>query len=462
VAVVGGGLAGLAAAAALAVRGCRVELFEAGKQLGGRAGSFLDPRAGHEVDFCQHIWMDCCTNMADLCVRAGLIDCFDRRERLWFIGPAGTRHIFSAARWLPAPLHLLPAVLRLGFLSLADRLHILRTTARLAAVGGEGGGQTVGQWLRQGGVSSKACQMFWSVVLVSALAETLDRISLDAARKVFVEGLLASPEAYRMRVPRVPLGEIFDRRLGRWLERVGVQLYRGRRVRRVVGTGTRADALVTADGRRLGFDLFIVAVPWHRVASVVAGLGTAVPGLDGLGQMDPCGITAVHLWLDRPIMSLADAVLVGRLGQWVFNGGWRAWPGGGRAQYLQVVISASHDLEVPEPRQLVCRVRSELASIWPQARGANLLAWRVVTHRRAVFSCRPHLDRLRPIQQTPIPNLFLAGDWTATGWPATMEGAVRSGYLAAEAALRHLGVAEAVLAPDVRPSRLARRLFAAG
>jgi len=307
--------------------------------------------------------------------------------------------------------------------------------------------QTIGQWLRQHGQSEQAIERFWSVVLVSALSETVDRASLAAAGKVFVDGFLASRRAYELLVPRVPLSDLFDRRVGAWLSEHGVTVYRETRVGQIDGDWQRASALVLADGTRRPFDFVIVAVPWRQVRSLFPEpMLAAMPMVSGAQDLPPAPITAIHLWFDRPITPLPHAVLVGRTSQWVFDksvgrisnapqpGPFEKRPYDSRsAHYCQVVISASHELVNRSRQQIIAEVREDLESIWPAARGAELLHWRVITHHSAVFAMRPGVDRLRAPQQTRIVNLLLAGDWTATGWPATMEGAVRSGYLAAEA-----------------------------
>ena len=437
VAVVGGGLAGLAAAVRLAEQGLHVEVFEARPRLGGRAASFRDPKSGMLVDRCQHVSMRCCTALADLCRRTGMADCFQRHRRLHFFGPDGTRCDFAAAWWLPAPLHLLPALLRLKYLCLRDRLGIARAMFRLARdqTGKVDETTTVGAWLRAQGQSEAAIAGFWSVVLRNALAETVDRASLAAARKVFVDGFLASRRAYELELPTMPLAELFDHRLGDWLTNRGVTVHRGCRVRRIDGDGRRAAGLVLGDGSQREFDFFVLAVPWHRVSKLLSSpILEAIPALGDLSQIQPVPITAIHLWFDRPITDLPHAVLVGRLGQWVFRDEEIARQA--RPLHYQVVISGSGELNQRRREEVLAQVRSELEAIWPAARAAQLVRWRMVTEPAAVFSMRPGIQRLRPPQQTPVANLALAGDWTATGWPATMEGAVRSGNSAAEVTLR--------------------------
>ena len=188
-----------------------------------------------------------------------------------------------------------------------------------------------------------------------------------------------------------------------------------------------------------------------------------MPELKHVGEFQSAPISAVHLWFDRPITELPHAVLPGRLSQWVFNHGKQAPAGSddaqGRGYYYQVVISASRELADQAREATIAKVREELAAAWPEAAQAKLIQSRLITQQHAVFSPLPGTERLRPNQRTGVPNLFLAGDWTATGWPATMEGAVRSGYLAAEAVLGSLGWPAEILVPDLPRPWLARRVI---
>jgi squalene-associated FAD-dependent desaturase len=291
--------------------------------------------------------------------------------------------------------------------------------------------ETVSAWLRREGQSQRAVERFWSVVLVSALGETVDRASLAAARKVFRDGFCASREASQLVLPRRPLSEIFHDRLGKWLTDHGVRVHLDASVQRIDGDSQRVSELVLSDGTRRAFDAAIVAVPWRSVRALLAeNLLSQMPALAEVERIEPAAITAIHLWFDRPITRLPHAVLVGRLSQWLF-----AKPCGAGRHYYQVVVSASHRLPSRTNDQWLADVRGELESVWPEARQAKLLHGRVVTLPSAVFSVTPEVERFRPPQQTPLENLGLAGDWTATGWPATMEGAIRSGRQAVKSLL---------------------------
>jgi squalene-associated FAD-dependent desaturase len=489
VAILGGGLAGLAAAVALCQRGLRVELFEARQKLGGRAGSYVDKDCDQLVDHCQHVAMGCCTNFLDFCRQTKLLGLLTRHRRLHFFGPDGSRCDFQATPLLPAPLHLVPALLAQKYLSPADRRAIATAMLRLARLSPADGeaDPTIGQWLRDQRQSASAIEHFWQVVLVSALGESLDRASLAAARKVFVDGFIAARGAYEVLTPDVPLGELYDERLAVWLRMRGVTIHFGSPVTQIIErnsfryqssqerNGFRSTLGVTfKDGAQREFDFVIAAVPWRRLPEVLsAELAAKMPdAVTAARTIEPSPITGIHLWFDRPITDLPHAVLVGRLVQWMFAkfGARNAECGvGHRADiphsplripqwYYQVVVSASRNLAGRERDGVLREVLGDLNAVFPPSREAKLVRWQMVTDQEAVFSVRPGLSRVRPPQRTAVPNLFLAGDWTATGWPATMEGAVRSGYLAAEALLECLSRRQTIVAPDLPRGWLARWL----
>lgn len=464
VVVVGGGLAGLAAAAALADRGLHVELFEARRTLAGRAGSFHDRSTGEWIDHCQHVSMGCCTNLADFCRRLRLDDCFRRDRVLHFFAPDGQRYDLAASRWLPAPLHLAPAFLKQRYLSARDKLAIARAMWKLARwrSGGRQEEPSIGEWLGRERQSQAAIEYFWAPVLVSALGESLEQASIAYARKVFVDGFLASRDAYELLVPKIPLHELYDERLRSRLAERGVLFHVGTPVEQVLGGASLADGVV-AGGGEVACEAVVVAVPWRRVGELFpAGpLRAALPQLDGASQLGSAPITGVHLWFDRPITDLPHAVLLGTTSQWLFrHDPASSNPASTNEHYYQVVISASHELGGQDREAVAMQVVDELGRYFPAVAHSRLLRWQLVSEQAAVFSARPGVDALRPAQRTAVSNLALAGDWTATGWPSTMEGAVRSGYLAAEAILAHLGRPERVLVDDLPRGRLARALIA--
>jgi squalene-associated FAD-dependent desaturase len=484
VAIVGGGLAGLAAAVGLAGGGIggrqtagktvEVEIFEARRRLGGRAASFADAASGESVDYCQHISMGCCTNLGDFCQRTGTADLFRRDRVLRLFTRDGRASALRGTPGLPAPLHLAPALLQLHFLSLRERIGIGRAMLRLArAAPADLAARTVADWLSEQGQSPRAIERFWGAVLVSALGESVERASMLHAQKVFVDAYLGNSSGYELHVPLVSLSELYDIRLTEWLARAGIRLLLGTPVEQIdveqakvgqncveVRGGDTNGVTLTSSAGTHHYDAVIIATPWQRVRHILSPQLVAVlPQVSALDQIDAAPITGVHLWFDRVITELEHAALVDMLSQWLFR---RTDLAEGRATneyYYQVVISASRNLTGRDRADVVAEICDELRSVWPAARDAKLLRWKMVTDPVAVFSVRPGIERVRPPQSTALGQLFLAGDWTDTGWPATMEGAIRSGYLAAEGVLRHFGHEARLLAADLPRSWLARLLL---
>jgi squalene-associated FAD-dependent desaturase len=455
IAIIGGGLAGLAAATALADHDCQVTLFEAKRRLGGRAGSYIDRASGESIDHCQHVAMGCCTNYLDFCRRTGVADLLERHTTLHFFDANGRRSDFRPSTWLPAPLHLLPPLLRLKHLTLADKCSIARAMLRLMK-SSPADNSTVLNWLHAQRQSLSAIERFWQVVLVSALAESLDRASLAAARKVFLDGFLAHRDASNLLIPRVSLAELYDRVAAGLCSR-GVMIRLASSVATLLGTANGVTGLRLADGSEPNFDYVVLAVPWRHVADLLPRpLLAAIDPNGHFNSIEASPISSVHLWFDQPITELPHAVFIGRLSQWIFA---RQTKNASREPYYQVVISASHNLANRERTAVVNEVLDDLRAVFPAAASATLRRWQLITEHEAVFSCRPGLDATRPRQQTAIPNLLLAGDWTATGWPSTMEGAVKSGYLAAEAILSKLGRPHPIVIPDLPRNWLMNRLI---
>jgi predicted NAD/FAD-dependent oxidoreductase len=227
----------------------------------------------------------------------------------------------------------------------------------------------------------------------------------------------------------------------------GVQIHREVAVIEVTRQEDGRIALQFGDRELLGFDFVVLAVPWMRITRLLAPqLLAVIDPQNKFATIPSSPISSVHLWLDRQITALPHAVVVERLAQWVFA---RPSKRGASEHCYQVVISASSDLVARDRQAIVDEVMADLQIVFPNARSAHLLRWQLITDQQAVFSVRPGLDAIRPPQPTAIPNLLLAGDWTQTGWPATMEGAVRSGYLAAEALFTRLGRPKRILVPDL-------------
>jgi squalene-associated FAD-dependent desaturase len=442
--ILGGGLAGLAAAAALAPRGLDVTLLESRDRLGGRAGSFTDASSGQLLDACQHVSMGCCTNYAHFCRTVGVSHFFRTQPRLYFLTPDRRVSPFAADR-LPAPFHLARTFLEGHYLSFNEKIRVAWGLAclRLAPAHAD---PPFRDWLRRHGQTPRTVDRFWGVVLTSALNEAPDRVGLRYARKVFVDGFLRHRRGFEVELPAVPLGRLYGDELRSWLARHGVRLLLNRAARRLRVEGGEVHGVELRDGEAAEADWYVAAVPFDRLLDLLPpGTVDANPYFSGLRNLETSPITSVHLWYDRAITALPHAVLVDCVGQWLFNRGEVA-PG---EHYVQVVVSAARPFRGLGRDEVQRRITEELGRLFPAAAAARLVRARVVTEHAATFSAVPGVDRWRPPQASPLRNLLVAGDWTATGWPATMEGAVRSGYLAAEALLRRRGTPARLLQPDL-------------
>lgn len=456
VTIIGGGLAGLAAAVALIKNDIPCRVLESRPRLGGRASSFPDSHSEQWVDNCQHVAMGCCTNFHKFCQITGIDSAFERQRELYFINPDNARVHRFHANGFPAPLHLAGSFAGLSYLTFGDKLALARGLKSLAANASIDDPRPFSEWLREHRQPPRAIERFWHVVLVSALSESLDRISISAARKVFVDGFLRHRDGWAVDIPTEPLDELFGRRVPEWIEAHGGEVRRQASVEQIEIT-KHATGVRLKSRERVRGSHFILAVPWYRVASLLPEPWAACETVARLSQLEAAPISSVHFWFDRPLMTLPHAVFVSGLVQWVFNRS--ATPSQEGTYYYQVVISASRNVLEQPSEAIRDQVLAELARVWPVTREAQLRHWRLVTEHRAVFSVTPGSDALRPPQQSPIANLQFAGDWTQTGWPATMEGAVRSGFLAAENVLAEMGRPTRILAPDLPTARLSWWLF---
>jgi squalene-associated FAD-dependent desaturase len=419
--VIGGGLAGLAAAAALGDAGFEVDLFEARGFLGGRATSY--PLSGSDdgsevIDNCQHILLRCCVNLMDFYRRLGVADRIKFYKQYYFIEPGGKTSVLNAGR-LPSPFHLTGSFLKMSCLSGADKFGIARA---LLAIRSERLKRndleriSMLDWLREKRQTEPAIRRFWSQVLVSAVNEDLDRMAASHGFQVFWLGFLARSNSYEMGVPAVPLGDLYAS--DAWKRIGNVRLHLRTPVERVIASGGSVSG-VLAGAEERSADHYVSALPFERLQAVAPDLGLQLDGF----EHSP--ITGIHLWFDRSLTQLPHATLLDRTVQWMFN------KSGGR--YMQLVVSASRSLVEMSRADVIALAVRELGEFFPKAREAKLEKAHVVKEVRATFSARPGVEALRPSSRTRFPNFFLAGDWTRSGWPATMEGAVRSGYLAAEA-----------------------------
>lgn len=453
--VAGAGAAGLAAAAALAEAGAKVTLLERRPYIGGRAYSYDHPALAETID-SQHVVLGCCTNILDLCRRAGAADNIRWYDELTFIEPNGRRSLIRPGA-LPAPAHQAMSFLRAPMLSARDKVGIAKGMARFLRGYPSADTESFAVWLKRTGQTERAIRHFWEPVVVGALNDGFERCSVKYAGKVFHESFLRSPEAGRLGIPAVPLSEFFAP-IARLAERLGVAVRLKAGVERI-GQGGDGRWRVRANGEEYSSDTVVLATDFKQTQSLLGGLsaGAAESPLhaDAFTQFIPAPITTIHLWYDRDVTAMDHAVLLDTRIQWMFaKSRIRRWPVE-RGSYLELVISASWpELEMGREEILSSALR-EIELFFPAVREAKLMKSAVLKEARATFSVTPGLDAFRPQQSTAWPGLYLAGDWTATEWPSTMEGAVRSGRLAAGAVA---GDPTRFMAPETPASGLMRWL----
>jgi squalene-associated FAD-dependent desaturase len=468
VAIAGGGLAGLAAACALSDAGFRVTVFEKRPFLGGRASSYEHPGTGEVVDNCQHVLFRVCTNLVKFYERIGVADQIRWFDQMNFIEPGGRISVMKSSP-LPAPLHTAPSFLQFPFLSVADKLSISRALIPLTLSVQRDNGQSFQQWLDHQGQTKNGIARFWHPILISALSEELDRISVSAAAQVVRESM-KTPAARHMGVPALPLTDLYNA-AGDYVRSHGGSL----RFRCPVESFTADTSQVhlrlrgkDSTGPEETFDYLVLALPFDALGSLLPSGNESTAIREKIAQFENCPITGIHLWFDRQISDLDHAVLLDRTIQWMFHKS-RLQPmrtqgenGSGAGSYIELVVSSSKTLIDKSRSEIVDLALSEVREFFPGAREATLIKSTVIKEVNATYSPRPGIDAHRPGPITLWPRVFLAGDWTATGWPATMEGAVRSGYLAAEALARAAGTDDQrFLSPDL-PATGIMRLFYSG
>ncbi len=439
IAVIGAGVSGLAAACALAEEGYQITLLERRPYVGGRASSYLHPGSGEVIDNCQHILLGCCTNLRSLLTRVGREDAVAWTREITYIEPGGRRSVVRPTN-LPAPLGSAISFLQARCFSAADKRAIARGLRQFFRGYPEDipGGETFLAWARRHGQTPGALKRFWEPILQSALNDDLDRVSVHYAGKVLRDSFLSSAAAGEIGVPLLPLSEMYAGAANYLTERGGT-LHLRTAVEAVEQTMAGWEVATRSEGveEREVYDDVVLALPFEATAKLLPSLPPDAQGealRHSVAAMGHSPLAGVHLWFDREITDLPHAVLLDTTIQWMYQ---REKLGGkpqsdGRS-HLELVISVARGiLEMPQ-REIIDLAVRELALFFPAVAQARLLKAVVTKEVRATFTVPPGLDGKRPPARTAWPGLYLAGDWTDTGWPATMEGAARSGFLAAEA-----------------------------
>lgn len=427
VCVVGAGLAGLAAACELAEAGHDVVVLERRRWAGGKAYSFVDQESGTRVDNGQHIVMRCTTAYVDFLRRLGSESLIRWQPRLRVpVIDAGGRRSVLAASALPAPLHLGPSFVRYAHLGAGDKLRVARAVLAVRRQDRDDPairGQTFGAWLRLRGQSERAVREFWDLIVLPALNCRSDEASAEQALFVFQEGFLKSAEAAAIGLPAAGLSNLHAEPALRYVRERGGEVRTGCRAEAVEIVDGRVDGVVLADGERVDADAYVVALPPRELLELLPDRVRATSPFAELARMRTSPIVNVHLWFDGPVIDEDFVAFTGNDLQWLFRG---------RDEGHVVLSLSAARRQMPLDKQaLVGLLLPQLQRALPSMRDRRLLSATVIKEPEATFVPAPGL--VRPSNITPIENLFLAGAYTDTGWPATMESAVRSGLTAAQA-----------------------------
>jgi squalene-associated FAD-dependent desaturase len=459
VTVVGGGVAGMSAACALVEAGFRVRLVERRGYLGGRASSYLHPGVGEVIDNCQHVLFGCCTNLLGFYARVGTLDKIQWSSEMTMIEPGGRRSRLGASL-LPAPLHGMPRLLAASAFSWADKIALARAFGAMLGPIPSDSRESLACWLARHRQPRGAIERFWKLVIASALNAEIESIALPYAAKVIRELFMNSAQAGAMGMNTVPLTELY-RGVPALLERNGSAVDFNSNIESAEWDEETSQWTVTTRSGSVTSQFLVLALPFEGIAKLLPKM----PPSEGAEELwrkvsghQHWPISSAHLWFDREVTDLDHAVMLDREIHWLFNRSrlqpWRE----GTGSYIEVEVSASRVYAARERNEAIAVTLRELAEFFPAVRDAKLIKAALVKEVHATFGVSPGIDGMRPPTAAPWPNCFLSGDWTATGWPSTMESAARSGHLAAEALCASIEEPRMFLVPDLKPRGLMRFL----
>jgi squalene-associated FAD-dependent desaturase len=431
VVIIGGGFAGLAAGVRLSERGHEVILLERRNHLGGRAYSFIDSKTGDVVDNGQHLFMGCYRHTIAFLETIGRLDRlgFQDRPHVDFIDRKGFASFDCPP--LPAPLHVLAGLLKMKGIGIGDKLRTINVGRAIKGNGSLAPGRlTVDEWLDELGQSTNIKQRFWYPMVVATLNQSPDIASARMLKVVLQEAFGGDSKGSRIGISRVGLSDLYTDGARDFIQSRGGDLQTGAQVQRFIVQRSEVIAVELRGGRRIEGDYFISAVPPEALAAILPD-DLKQKEFSELERLGSSPIVSINLWFDRPVIDREFVGLLGTRSQWVFNKDMILSPGK-RSNQVAVIISAARDFVDWTKNDLVDMAISELHELFRESREATLVHSVIVKEREATLSHTVESDGLRPGPRTSIANLILAGDWTDTGLPATIESAVMSGDIAAE------------------------------
>jgi squalene-associated FAD-dependent desaturase len=463
--IVGGGLAGLAAAVAAVRRGWSPLVLEKRPYLGGRAFSFIDRDTGVEVDNGQHVFLGACTEYIAVLKEIGAWGNVAVQDRLRI--PVIRGPITSYLRWssnVPQAFGLLPSLMAFRHLGFLDKLRIVYGMSRIRGVYRDRASrksdldrETFDAWLRRHAQNDRTIANLWNLVVLPALNDDISAVSADAGIMLFQTALLGGGEAAVIGYSRVALSRLAGDAATAYIgARCGTVRTSTEVARVVVTAAGRVSEVVTVAGERIPCEAAVLAVPHHTLPDLLpAELKASGPlsdvALQRAAELGSAPIVGVHIWYDRPVVDDVFVAVLDSPVQWVFNVDAMHKQSDGSAQHVVISLSGAWKWSQMTRDELRDVFLPEMVRLFPRAAQANVVRFLSVKQVQATFRCTPGSAALRPGQRTSVPNLFVAGDWTATGWPSTMESAVRSGNLAIAALVEAFAPARAIGRRDGQP-----------
>lgn len=430
--IIGGGFAGLRAAVSLSERGSEVLLLERRGFLGGRAYSFQDSVTGDTVDNGQHLFMGCYRQTTAFLEKIGCLDRlkFQDNPRVDFLDRENGFISFDCPP-LPAPFHAVAGLLKMKGITYGDKLRAFKVGRAIQRNGkSKSTPVTVSAWLDRLGQSQKIKERFWYPMTIATLNESPEIASAEMMRVVLKEAFAGSRKGTSIGIARVGLSDLYTTGAQAFIESHGGKVRTAAQVNRLVVERNKVVAVELKDGERITADYFISAVTHSAFLQMIPD-ELRENEFRALASLGSSPIVSINLWFDRSVIDREFVGLIGTRSQWIFNKDLIVKPAG-QANQIAVIISAARDFVDWTKDRMVEMALAELKELLPESRSAKLIHCRIIKEREATLSHTLESDRIRPGARTSLSNLILAGDWTDTGLPATIESAVISGETAAQ------------------------------
>ncbi|MGI6456267.1 MAG: hydroxysqualene dehydroxylase HpnE [bacterium] len=433
--IIGGGFAGIAAAVQLAQAGIRVTLLETKSFLGGRTYSIRDRKSGDVIDNGQHILMGCYHQTMELLRMLGTQDGIYFQDRLSVYYRDGEENYDELnCPALPGPLHLLGGLLRMKSLTLQDKWAAVRMGLALKNPASVQDSESVDAFCNRLRQTPAIREKMWDPIAISALNETTERADMKIFREVLAQAFFGSADDSRLGLPRVPLQELHGEAARRFIEERGGLVRLNERVERILCQGALVKGVILTTGERIPCESCISAASANHLKTILEH--SALAEQIAVPDLGASPIVSVYLWFEEPLATEAVCCTPRCTFEWIFHRNHFVREGEHEKQCVCLVASAARRFQSWSREQIIEAAIADLHRLYPHSRRQKALSATVFWEPRATFSATPENVRKRLPSQTVLPNFFLAGDWTDTGLPATIEGAVQSGFMAAELLLR--------------------------